>query len=105
MHLRALDASAAADLAVTVWFMDAHKSVHTHTLNPKAATVGDYEERKWLLKCLSPTHIALDREKVWITGHQLLQSFSIYVLQKKKLNRATQTANFAFHQRDFVPFF
>lgn len=81
-RLRASSVCAYADLAVALWFItflvDAHRSIraHTSTLNPKAATAGDYRERKWLLKCLSPTHTALDREKVWITRYWLLQSIS-----------------------------
>lgn len=41
-----------------------HIRVCTHTLDPKAATVGDYQQRKWVLKCLSPTHTALEQKKM-----------------------------------------
>lgn len=51
-------------LLLLTWLLHADSWMHiracTHTLDPKAATVGDYQQRKWLLKCLSPTHTALD---------------------------------------------
>lgn len=73
-----------------------HIRACTNTLDPKAATVGDYQQRKWLLKCLSPTHAALDQKlKVWITRHWLLQSF-FCLDSPDKLNRSSQRANFVF---------